>query len=190
MWAGRFRQPLNPEFESWQRSFEFDQRLLSEEIACSSAHARALANIGILSSDELTKILQGLMSIGKSAEDAGYLQDSEAEDVHHFVEKRLVELIGDAGYKLHSGRSRNEQIATDLRLYTRRNISAIQILIAELLEVIAERAEKAGMSAMPAHTHMQAAEPVLVAHWLLAYTEMFLRDHARLTDCNKRVSLC
>src|SRR5205823_8487149 len=111
-------------------------------------------------------------------------------DIHHFVEKRLVELIGDAGYKLHSGRSRNEQIATDLRLYARKEISAIQQLIAELLEVIAERAEKAGMSAMPAHTHMQAAEPVLVAHWLLAYTEMFLRDHARLTDCNKRVSLC
>lgn len=190
MWSGRFRQPLNSEFEAWQRSFPFDQRLLTQEIACSSAHARALGKIGVLSADELAKILQGLKTIEKSGSDSHYLQDSDAEDVHHFVEKRLAELIGDTGYKLHSGRSRNEQIATDMRLFVRASIATVQQLIAGLLVVIAERSEKAGTAAMPAHTHMQAAEPVLVSHWLLAYAEMFLRDHARLSDCLARVNQC
>jgi len=161
-----------------------------EEVECSSAHARALEKIGVLSEAELGKILQGLKTIGKSGSDPGYLHDEEAEDVHHFVERRLVELIGEAGYKLHSGRSRNEQIATDLRLFVRSNISTLQNLIAELLSVFVDRAEQAGNAVMPAHTHMQAAEPVLVAHWLLAYAEMFLRDHGRLTDCRKRVNIC
>ncbi len=190
MWSGRFRQPLNPEFESWQRSFPYDQRLVGEEIACSSAHARALSKIGVLSADELAKILHGLATIATSAKSQEFLQDSEAEDVHHFVEMKLVELIGEAGYKLHSGRSRNEQIATDLRLYVRGNISTLQVLITGLLGVIADRAEKAGTAAMPAHTHLQAAEPVLVAHWLLAYAEMFLRDYARLADCHTRTNVC
>src|SRR6267154_16019 len=190
MWSGRFRQPLNPEFEAWQRSLPFDQRLLMEEVECSSAHARALEKIGVLSEAELGKILQGLKTIGKSGSDPGYLHDEEAEDVHHFVERRLVELIGEAGYKLHSGRSRNEQIATDMRLFVRSNISTLQNLIAELLSVLVDRAEQAGNAVMPAHTHMQAAEPVLVAHWLLAYAEMFLRDYGRLTDCRVRVNIC
>ena len=190
MWSGRFRQPLNPEFESWQRSFPFDRRLLSEEIACSSAHARALSKIGVLSADELARILHGLAKIETSAKTPDYLNDSEAEDVHHFVEKRLVELIGDAGLKLHSGRSRNEQIATDLRLFVRNNIATLQQLIRDLLAVIADRAEQAGAAAMPAHTHMQAAEPVFVGHWLMAYAEMFLRDYSRLSDCLVRTNLC
>src|SRR6476660_1570013 len=114
MWAGRFRQPLDPDFERWQRSFDFDHRLLTHELAASRAHARALANAGILSSAELISILQGLEQIGGKAVSPAFLKDSEAEDVHHFVEKNLVKLIGDTGYKLHSGRSRNEQIATDL----------------------------------------------------------------------------
>ena len=120
MWSGRFRQPLDPEFERWQRSFEFDRRLLHEELAASRAHAGALKNAGVLSSGELITILQGLDQIAeKAAASAAFLEDGEAEDVHHFVEKQLVALIGDTGYKLHSGRSRNEQIATDLRLYVR-----------------------------------------------------------------------
>ena len=117
MWSGRFRQPLDPEFERWQRSFGFDRRLLRYELAASGAHASALKSAGVLSADELITILQGLEQIGaQAAASTAYLEDDEAEDVHHFVEKQLVALIGDAGYKLHSGRSRNEQIATDLRL--------------------------------------------------------------------------
>jgi len=191
MWAGRFRQPLDPDFESWQRSFEFDRRLLKYEIAASSAHARALRKIGILSSDELIAVLQGLEQIGaQAAASTDFLNDEEAEDVHHFVEKQLVALIGEIGYKLHSGRSRNEQIATDLRLYVRAAIDQIRAELAESCSVLLERAEAAGNSAMPAYTHLQRAEPVLVAHWLLAYVEMFLKDADRLADCRKRTNVC
>jgi argininosuccinate lyase len=191
MWSGRFRQPLNPEFDRWQRSFSFDRRLLAHELTASGAHARALKNAGILSSDELISILQGLEQIGeKAAASPTFLEDDEAEDVHHFVEKQLVALIGETGYKLHSGRSRNEQIATDLRLYVRATIDELRHVLAELCSVLVDRAEKAGDAAMPAYTHLQRAEPVLIGHWLLAYVEMFLRDVDRLADCRKRLNVC
>jgi len=191
MWSGRFRQPLDPAFERWQRSFAFDRRLLSYELAASSAHAQALKDAGILSSDELISILQSLENIGQQATtSAAFLDDEEAEDVHHFVEKQLVKLIGDTGYKLHSGRSRNEQIATDLRLYVRAAIDQLQTELAECCALLLDRAELAGDAAMPAYTHLQRAETVLVAHWLLAYVEMFLRDAGRLADCRKRLNLC
>ena len=191
MWSGRFRQPLDPEFEKWQRSFPYDQRLLPFELAASRAHANALAHAGVLSSEELSEILKALGEIGRRAEsDPAFLNDPEAEDVHHFVEKQLAALIGPTGYKLHTGRSRNEQIATDLRLFVRQSIDTLQNLLADWVEAMLARAEAAGNSAMPAYTHLQPAEPVLVAHWLLAYVEMFLRDAARLADCRKRANLC
>jgi argininosuccinate lyase len=191
MWSGRFRQPLDPEFERWQRSFSFDRRLLKFELAASNAHARALKAAGILSSDELIGILQGLRQIGeKAASSPAFLDDDEAEDVHHFVEKQLVALIGETGYKLHSGRSRNEQIATDLRLYVRATIDQLRHELADLCGVLADRAEQAADAAMPAYTHLQRAEPVLLGHWLLAYVEMFLRDAERLADCRKRLNVC
>src|SRR5229473_7327449 len=190
MWSGRFRQSLDADFERWQRSFEFDRRLLQEELAASRAHAGALKSAGVLSSSELITILQGLEQIAqRAASSPAFLEDSEAEDVHHFVEKQLVALVGDTGYKLHSGRSRNEQIATDLRLYVRAAIDQMRSDLADLLVVLLERAEQAGNLAMPAYTHLQRAEPVLVAHWLLAYVEMFLRDAERLADCRKRLNL-
>jgi argininosuccinate lyase len=191
MWSGRFRQPLDPEFERWQRSFGFDRRLLRYEIAASGAHARALKNAGVLSADELISILQGLEQIGqKASESPAFLEDQEAEDVHHFVEKQLAALIGEAGYRLHSGRSRNEQIATDLRLYVRAAIDQLRQELGDLCSVFVDRAEQAADAAMPAYTHLQRAEPVLVGHWLLAYVEMFLRDAERLADCRKRVNVC
>ena len=191
MWSGRFRQPLNPEFESWQRSFEFDCRLLECELEASAAHARALQQAGVLSPDELTSVLEGLEQLGERvAESADVLNDPEAEDIHHFVEKQLVELIGDVGYKLHSGRSRNEQIATDLRLYTRAACDEVGAALNKLATTFLDRAEQAGNAPMPAYTHMQRAEPVLVAHWLLAYVEMLLRDADRLEDCRKRANVC
>ena len=191
MWSGRFRQPLDAEFEQWQRSFEFDRRLLRHELAASGAHARALKNAGILSADELIGILQGLEQIGeRAAASPSFLNDNEAEDVHHFVEKQLVGLIGETGYKLHSGRSRNEQIATDLRLYVRATIDQMHHDIAELCSVLVDRADQAADAAMPAYTHLQRAEPVLIGHWLLAYVEMFLRDAERLADCRKRLNVC
>ncbi len=191
MWSGRFRQALDPEFERWQRSFEFDQRLLAYELAASGAHARALKGAGVLNSTELIAILQGLERIGEqAASSSAFLEDDEAEDVHHFVEKQLVSLIGDAGYKLHSGRSRNEQIATDLRLYVRAALDQIRTDLAAWFSALLDRAQQAGNAAMPAYTHLQRAEPVLVSHWLLAYIEMFLRDAERLADCRKRLNVC
>ncbi len=190
MWAGRFRQPLDPEFERWQRSFPFDQRLIQEELSASRAHARALGAAGALAQAELDSILRGLEQIGQQAANPEFLQDDEAEDVHHFVEKQLVALIGETGYKLHSGRSRNEQISTDLRLYVRHAIDNLQRSLGELLEALIARAEKCGVAAMPSYTHLQPAEPVLVAHWLLAHAEMFFRDCGRLADCRKRLNQC
>jgi argininosuccinate lyase len=191
MWSGRFRQPLDPQFERWQRSFDFDRRLLSYELAASGAHARALKNAGVISADELISLLEGLQQIGEmAATSKGLVEDDEAEDVHHFVEKQLVERIGEVGYKLHSGRSRNEQISTDLRLYVRAAIDQLRTELAEVCGVFADRAEQAGGATMPAYTHLQHAEPVLVAHWLLAYVEMFLRDADRLVDCRKRLNMC
>ncbi|MGH9532671.1 MAG: argininosuccinate lyase, partial [Terriglobales bacterium] len=190
MWSGRFRRPLDPEFERWQRSFGFDQRLLPYELAASRTHARALAKAGILSDEELSSILDGLGRMAALSADPAFLKDDEVEDVHHFVEKKLVELIGDAGYKLHTGRSRNEQIATDLRLFVLHQIDDCRLLVAELLEEFLNHATGAGSAVMPAYTHLQRAEPVLVAHWLLAYVEMFLRDLDRLRDCRARTNLC
>jgi argininosuccinate lyase len=191
MWSGRFRQPLDPDFERWQRSFGFDRRLLQYELAASSAHARALKDAGVLSASELISILQGLQQLGaQAAASPAFLDDNEAEDVHHFVEKKLAALIGETGYKLHSGRSRNEQIATDLRLYVRAAIDQLRVEIAEWCGVATDRAEQAGDSAMPAYTHLQRAEPVLLGHWLMAYVAMFLRDAGRLADCRRRVNVC
>lgn len=220
MWSGRFGRGLDPEFERWQRSFDFDGRLLNYELAASAAHAKALKSAGILSADELIGILEALESIGRDfsekkgemghqrdrigmreiprppgestglRDDANPAMDDAAEDVHHFVEKQLVARIGELGYKLHSGRSRNEQIATDLRLYVRAAIDQLRSELAEVCAALLERAEQAGLAAMPAYTHLQHAEPVLLAHWLLAYVEMFLRDAERLCDCRKRVNVC
>ena len=191
MWSGRFRQPLDRDFERWQRSFGFDRRLLQYELVASSAHARALKDAGIVTASELISILQGLQQIGaQAAASPKFLEDNEAEDVHHFVEKKLAALIGETGYKLHSGRSRNEQIATDLRLFVRAAIDQLQLEIAEWCAATVDRAEQAEDAAMPAYTHLQRAEPVLVGHWLMAYVAMFLRDAGRLADCRKRLNVC
>ncbi|MDR3764409.1 MAG: argininosuccinate lyase [Acidobacteriota bacterium] len=188
MWSGRFRQPLDPEFERWQRSFPFDQRLIQEEIAASRAHAKALNAAGILSPEEFADMLRGLSAVAATAPEL--FDDPEAEDVHHFVEKRLQQEIGETALKLHAGRSRNEQIATDLRLFVRAACNTLQTQLAELAQAAAAQAKKAGMAAMPSYTHLQRAEPVLVAHWLLAYCEMFLRDATRLADCRARLNYC
>jgi argininosuccinate lyase len=191
MWSGRFRQPLDPHFEEWQRSFPFDQKLLRYELAASRAHAQALKAAGIIAPAEFGLISSALDEIGKSSEQTPeYFNDPEAEDVHHFVEKKLVSLIGETGKKLHSGRSRNEQIATDLRLFTRDSIDHLRSLLGDFLETLVDRADKTKSLFMPAYTHLQRAEPVLTSHWLLAYFEMFWRDGERLWDCRERANEC
>ncbi len=188
MWSGRFREPLDTAFEQWQRSFGFDVRLLGDEIAASRAYARALARAAVFSAAELESVLKGLDAIAvKGAPNpADY---PGVEDVHQYVEQELVLLIGDAGYKLHAGRSRNEQIATDLRLYTRHSIDRVRVALAGLAEEFVKKAEQYHGHAMPSYTHLQRAEPVLIAHWLLAWVEMLLRDAGRLADCRRRVNV-
>ncbi|MGI9103403.1 MAG: argininosuccinate lyase [Terriglobales bacterium] len=188
MWSGRFREPLDKEFEQWQRSFGFDCRLLQDETAASQAYARALHKAGIFSSKELKEVLAALDKIA-AAPPPNPADFPGVEDVHQFVEQELVKLAGDTGYKLHAGRSRNEQIATDLRMYTRRSIDAIRAAIAELAKQFLNKADQYQDAAMPSYTHLQRAEPVLVAHWLLAWTEMLLRDADRLADCRKRLNV-
>jgi len=194
MWSGRFREPLDAEFESWQRSIVFDWRLLDEEIAASKAHASALFAAKILTKDETTKLRAALDAIGaEHASEAGKAQvrdHATAEDIHHFVELKLVEHMGPLGLKLHTGRSRNEQIATDLRLYVRAQINLVVEGLTKWARALVEQARAAGDSVMPSYTHMQRAEPVLVAHWLLAYVEMILRDAERLRDCATRLNFC
>ncbi len=190
MWSGRFREPLDPDFDQWQRSFSFDRRLLGDELAASAAWARALENAGILDSVEVAQIVEGLQKIGKACQaNPKVMDEADAEDVHHFVELQLVKEIGETAYKLHTGRSRNEQIATDLRLFARRSADAIRCQLARGIAALIARAEELGSTAMPSYTHLQKAEPVLAAHWLLAYVEMFFRDADRLADCRKRVNV-
>jgi len=188
MWAGRFSRELDADFEQWQRSFPFDRILLPYDVAASKAHASALAKAGVLTAVELHSTLSALDQI--AAEGVASADDPNIEDVHHYVETRLVQIAGEVGYKLHTGRSRNEQIATDLRLYVRGQIDAISQQLVEFVGEFVKQAEAAGMAAMPAYTHLQRAEPVLVAHWLLAYVQMFLRDLDRLADCRKRMNVC
>jgi len=188
MWSGRFGQSQNVGFEQWQRSFPFDRVLLPFEVAASQAHAAALANAGVLSREELARTVLALEQIAR--EEVPEADDPAIEDVHHYVESRLVALTGEVGYKLHSGRSRNEQIATDLRLYVRKRIDEVSALLVEFAGEFIQQAYAAGANAMPAYTHMQRAEPVLVAHWLLAYFEMFTRDLGRLADCRRRLNEC
>src|SRR5271157_1510795 len=194
MWSGRFREPLDAEFESWQRSIGFDWRLLGEEIAASKAHASALIAAKILTEEEGPKLRKALDAIAaEHASEAGkaLVRDHPtAEDIHHFVELKLVERVGSLGFKLHTGRSRNEQIATDLRLYVREQINLVLNALAAWAKALVDQALAAGDSVMPSYTHLQRAEPVLVAHWLLAYCEMILRDAARLRDCSSRLNFC
>jgi argininosuccinate lyase len=194
MWSGRFREPLDARFEEWQRSFGFDWRLLPQEIAASKAHASVLAAAGILTEAECAKVRAGLDAVLKDCWDGprrGTLaSERRAEDVHHFVELELNDRIGELALKLHTGRSRNEQIATDLRLYVREQAACSQQLLHVWALALIEQAEAAGDAVMPAYTHLQRAEPVLVAHWLLAYVSMIERDLSRLSALSARLNYC
>lgn len=198
MWSGRFREPLDAEFEGWQRSLRFDWRLLPYEVTASKAHGRALAKLGILTTEESEAIRDGLDSIlshfeamaSPTGREHPIAFQSAAEDVHHFVELELKARIGNTALKLHTGRSRNEQIATDLRLYVRDAIGSLQQQLLSWRQALLTQARTAEDAVMPAYTHLQRAEPVLVAHWLLAYVAMLRRDAARLEDCAKRANTC
>jgi len=186
MWSGRVSQPLDEQFDQWQRSIGFDCSLISPECAASRAYAFALAKAGVLTQAEAEQIEKALEDIVREVF-RGDPDFGDAEDVHHYVERQLSRKLGDIGRKLHTGRSRNEQIATDLRLYVILTSSDMRHALAEVCGALIARAKALGEAVMPAYTHMQRAEPVLAAHWLLAYVEMFLRDAERISDCEKRV---
>ena len=219
MWSGRFREPLDPAFEAWQRSFGFDIELLPQEIAASKAHAKTIAAAGILTGTELETILDALsglpdkvlaeasrtLDVAAARESATAFGNgtavsysaaallpllSPAEDIHHFVELELTRSIGELALKLHTGRSRNEQIATDLRLYVRENGRGIIDALTAWIAALLGQANRHRDAVMPAYTHLQRAEPVLVAHWLLAYAEMLFRDISRLEDGLQRLNYC
>jgi argininosuccinate lyase len=192
MWSGRFRDPLNATFESWQRSFPFDYRLLPQEVAASKAHARAIAAAGILTEPELATMLDGLDQVLADTTLTPHLaaEVPEAEDIHHFTELVLTRHIGPLALKLHTGRSRNEQIATDMRLFIREAIDATISGLKNWAMSLIELAEQAGEAVMPSYTHLQRAEPVLIAHWLLAYVAMAERDITRFQDARARMNLC
>jgi len=194
MWSGRFREPLDAEFEAWQRSIVFDWQLLQEEVAASKAHASAIAAAGIVTAAELAELRAALDAVAAehaSVEGRAQVRDhAVAEDIHHYVELALTEKLGSLALKLHTGRSRNEQIATDLRLYVRKQIGVTVEALATWVAALVAKARAAGEQVMPSYTHLQRAEPVLIAHWLLAYTQMLLRDIDRLKDCAARLNYC
>jgi argininosuccinate lyase len=187
MWSGRFREPLNATFEAWQRSFPFDWRLVPYEVEASIAHARAIEAAGILTSEELLQMEEGLRAVANLQNIA---DNEQAEDVHHFVELELTKIIGPLALKLHTGRSRNEQIATDMRLFVREAIDNTLEGLTAWRKALIDLAESAGEAVMPSYTHLQRAEPVLVAHWLLTYVSMIERDSGRLADARRRMNLC
>lgn len=188
-WAGRFTEPTDAFVEAFTASIGFDQRLYRHDIAGSRAHAQMLAHIGVLTKAECQQVLQGLDQVQAEIE-SGQLQWSVAlEDVHMNIEARLTALIGDAGKKLHTGRSRNDQVATDIRLYLRDEIDAIQVELKRLQIALIDLAEREFDAIMPGFTHLQVAQPVTFGHHMLAWFEMLVRDAQRLVDCRKRVNV-
>lgn len=190
LWGGRFHGAADAGFADFNRSFDFDRRLFVSDVRASLAHARGLVGAGVLTSEEGEVIANGLQTILECGQvDPNYFSDVSAEDVHSFVEGQLVELIGETGLKLHTGRSRNDQVATDFRIWTR---EAIDDLIARLRNTqgaILDFARTNREIVLPGYTHLQKAQPVLLAHWCLAYFEMFDRDVHRLRDARSRVNV-
>ena len=188
-WSDRFDKGLNPFIEKFNASIEFDICLLEEDLDGSIAHARMLGIQGIITKEEANKLENGLQQIKKEAED-GFFQPTIAdEDVHFAVEKRLIDLIGPIGKKLHTGRSRNDQVGTDLRLWLRKRIDEIDIYLERLQVSLFLAAEQNLYTLIPGYTHLQRAQPLSLAHHLLAYVEMAQRDRNRLKDVRKRVNI-
>ncbi len=187
-WSGRFNEPVSALVERYTASINFDYRLSDYDIQGSIAHAQMLAAQGIISREDLTAIEQGLKQISDEIRDGRFEWSLQLEDVHLNIEKRLTALIGDAGKRLHTGRSRNDQVATDIRLYLRASIDETIRHIKSLQSAIVALADNHTETVMPGFTHLQVAQPVTFGHHLMAYFEMLKRDAERLSDCRKRVN--
>lgn len=187
-WSGRFTESTDAFVEQFTASVGFDQRMYAQDIAGSHAHARMLAKIGVITSAESELITTALVEIQQEIEQGKFNWRVDLEDVHMNIESRLVEKIGEPGKKLHTGRSRNDQVATDIRLYLRDQIVAIDGEILRLQGAILDLAEQEAKTLMPGFTHLQVAQVITVGHHLMAWFEMLRRDRARLADCKKRVN--
>ena len=187
-WSGRFGEPVAELVKRYTASVDFDRRLAAVDIRGSLAHARMLAAVGVLSADDLAAIEGGMETIRAEVERGEFPWSRELEDVHFNIERRLTSLVGDAGKKLHTGRSRNDQVATDLRLWLRESIDALIDGLTALRRAFVGLAESHAATIMPGYTHLQVAQPVTFGHHLLAYEAMFARDAERLRDCRQRVN--
>lgn len=190
LWGGRFTKETDKLVYNFNASISFDQKFYAQDIRGSIAHVTMLQKQGILTKEEKERIIEGLNGILRDVENGTLQITDEYEDIHSFVEANLIERIGDAGKKLHTGRSRNDQVALDMRLYTRDEIGEIDALLKELLEVLLDLMKEHTETYMPGFTHLQKAQPVTLAHHLGAYFEMFKRDRLRMKDIRKRMNYC
>ncbi len=187
-WSGRFKEPVDERVKRFTASVDLDRRLAKQDIAGSLAHARMLAAAGIINKRDLTAIERGLAQIRREIEKGTFQWSIDAEDVHLNIEQRLTALAGEAGKRLHTARSRNDQVATDLRLWLREEIDAIDGSLAALIRSLIAQAERHAALVMPGFTHLQVAQPVTFGHHLLAYVAMFERDRERLVQCRARLN--
>lgn len=189
MWTGRTDGNTDPVADSFNSSISFDKRMYREDTSASIAHARMLSSAGIITEEEKDSLVLGLEGILYDLECGKLLIDPNCEDIHMFVEEELTRRIGDTGKKLHTARSRNDQVAQDLRLYLRGKTAETDLLLKTLIDTLLERAEEYSDAIMPGYTHLQKAQPVTFGHHLLSYTMMFLRDRERLKDSRKRINI-
>lgn len=190
LWGGRFEGKLDPGFAEFNNSFRFDRRLFEADVTASVSYSQALENAGVLSPEDGKKIRESLNDILESGRaNPQYFNDASAEDIHSFVEARLIELTGDLGRRLHTGRSRNDQVATDFRLWMRDVIDDLAGEVKNAQTSLLDFAEANRDVVIPGYTHLQRAQPVLLAHWCLAYFEMLARDRERLSEVRRRVNV-
>ena len=187
-WGGVFQQATDRRVEKFTESVSFDRRLYAHDVRCSTVHAQMLAKVGLITTDECQQIVQGLEEIRQEIEQGQFAFDIALEDIHMHIERALTDRLGDIGRKLHTARSRNDQVSTDLRLWVRESIDHLLDLLADLQRTFVAKADTDRDVIVPGYTHMQRAQPVLAAHYWLAYCEKFERDRGRLIDCRRRMN--
>ncbi|MBQ7047065.1 MAG: argininosuccinate lyase, partial [Oscillospiraceae bacterium] len=190
MWAGRFSKEVDETVNAFNSSISFDGRMYRHDIQGSIAHATMLGECGIISKDDSKEIIEGLKGVLADIDSGSLDMDMTAEDIHMFIEAELTKRLGDVGKRLHTSRSRNDQVALDIRLYLRDEIAEIRELVVKLVAVLCDMAKKHTDTVMPGYTHLQRAQPVTLAHHLMAYAQMFLRDLGRLDDTCGRMNEC
>ena len=190
MWEGRFSKKLDERTNDFNSSIKFDHRMYKQDIKGSIAHSKMLSKQGIIKEEEAKSIIEGLNKILEDLENGKLEFDPNSEDIHMFIEEELTKRIGDNGKKLHTARSRNDQVVLDIRMYLKEEVEELKEKLKELIHTFIKKAEENMNTIMPGYTHMQRAQPVTFAHHLIAYVQMFLRDLERLNETYKRIDVC